>query len=697
MNREQMKRGYDSMTPDHAARQRMLQRIMEQGGQTMNNEYSAQPQKNKGWLGTLAACLAVLILVAGLVSLMRGRNPDINLEDPTGETTAPINPNAMEEFMDTAFYKAAVACSEGDVFSDSVLIDREKLEEIAGQYMLITYSGDDVGTDDYSYFLRELQLDSFIRGESGKTAVEIDSCWWYDEARFNVAGTVTFDGENPIRATPLDFNFYRTGPEYLLLACCQMGRLENYETWLYPVSSGDTAILAMGSNKAYVIVSRPEEILFVEVSNWIYLDSEPVMTREAVEAVAQLFDFSLSKSTAQAPADWGVDIIVGQLSRTSADITFRDYGILEDGELSYNDQVHILRLEDGEWKEVMRQGYHPESLRDVINGEGDSHDWKRRFGELPDGQYRFGRPVILTLSDGTSFEQVVYAEFSLPEDLYTGPVPLEELPADYSWEQAVKDGCYVQVNGEYSANQGVFHSISDAFIYGKPKTIRIVHFFTQEEPYSLVYDLTNDGNVYTISWMENGKRQTKEYLYLRHLSDYPKDENATYAGVEHYLLVNDDSALNWSDFLVSLASSEHVAAADYMVLYSRYMGDFAYEVVPLDVKQVDLEFQGEILYTSTDPEIREKISQLELETEYLDYPPKTHNIGIGLNMILTLETGHTVTYELDTNEYYCRVNGIYWRFGGLDDPTSVAKLWDCLGIDAWPEEVYEVYPNAHRG
>ena len=45
MNREQMKRGYDSMTPDHAARQRMLQRIMEQGGQTMNNEYSAQPQK----------------------------------------------------------------------------------------------------------------------------------------------------------------------------------------------------------------------------------------------------------------------------------------------------------------------------------------------------------------------------------------------------------------------------------------------------------------------------------------------------------------------------------------------------------------------------------------------------------------------------------------------------------------------------
>ena len=65
MNREQMKRGYDAMTPDGAARQRMLQRILEEGAGKTQKEYFAKPVKQDGWKSVAVAVLG-LVLIFGV-------------------------------------------------------------------------------------------------------------------------------------------------------------------------------------------------------------------------------------------------------------------------------------------------------------------------------------------------------------------------------------------------------------------------------------------------------------------------------------------------------------------------------------------------------------------------------------------------------------------------------------------------------
>ena len=399
----------------------------------------------------------------------------------------------------------------------------------------------------------------------------------------------------------------------------------------------------------------------------------------------------------EANMDWGVTLIPSLVSRTGAKAVFRNTGIVTEGVLTYDAYMILERYEKDKWVEVIHSGHSWEDLTLYVeNGIGESYSWENSYGELPDGRYRMGITITLTLPDGIAFDRVIYGEFSLPGSICSGAVPLEDLPKDYSWEQAVMDGCFVQMNGKASGNNDVFYTFTGPLVNNQPKSIRIVHIFNQDENFTTVYDLSYDGNVYTISWLENGKRQTKEYRYLRQLVDYPKSENATFSFAEHYVLLNDDSTLTWNDLWQSLASSKYCSAIDHITIFSRYEGDSPYEVDHQAIKQIDLEFQGEILYTSADPEVCEKISLLAYEMEYLSYPPNSHNIGIGLNMILTLETGQTIVYELDTDTYYCRANGIYWRYGKTDEPVNVGKLWACLGIDAWPEEVYKAYPDAYR-
>ena len=706
MNRNRIKSAYDTMSPDETARQRMLERIMEQGGHNVKKEYVAHPQKSRGWLGTAAAIVVLVVLVAGVVTMLNRNAPNYLEDDPSGETTNALLPETIAQFKDTAFYQAAVEYYKYSLlFSGAVPNPQDRMTEIANNHGLLTYTGDDRGTDDYSWFLEELGIDSILREDASDVTWEISACWYYDQTRFNVAGTVSFEGETPVRATPLDFNFYRTTPDYLLPACCEMGPLENYETWLCPLPSGDAAILAMGSNRAYVIVCRTEEIFFVEVTNWIYLDSEPAMTREAVEAVALLFDYDFGSQSAP-KADWGVSLVPTDVSRTGATAIFRCSGTPEGGELSYGEFLSLERLENGTWVTVNPvPGYIDpadnipddvvEASYSVVDGYGMVHEWQGRFGELSDGYYRMGKLVTLTYPDGTTEEQIIYGEFNLPTAGSSGPIPLEELPKRYSAEQAELDGCFVQRDGEASANQNLFVKFAETSWSGQPAYIRIVHWFYNDESFCAVYDLNYDGRVYTITWLENGQRQTREYLYLQCFFGEAENESAEYDAYEHYVLVNDRTA-TWQQLWQSLASSQYGAAIDHITLCSTYMYRRETVEIPHDVERIDLEFQGKILFSTTDFDRLEKICLLFYNAEVLGYEPKTHSIGVGLNLILTTETGETLVVELDPDDDLCRVNGEYVWYGKPDEPSYVSTLWYYLGIEAWPDEVYEAYPDAYR-
>lgn len=297
MNEDMIKSAYDAMSPDEAARQRMLKRLMDKGGQKVKKEYSAQPEKSNGWFGSLAAILVLAVLAVGLVTMLNNRTPSQLSDDQTTEAaegTLYFGQAVIEDFQKSSFYRAAMEYYDWTLaFSGEAPNSREKMAEFAAKYGLKSYDGDDWGTDSYDYFLETLTLETFLREDVTGVIWAVESCWYYDQERFNVAGTVAMNWEDSPRTVPVDFNFYRTTPDYLLPALGEMGHLEDYECWEYTLTTGETAILVRDAENAYVIVYRAEELWFLVVDNWKRDESDRTMTREALEAFAELFTYEM--------------------------------------------------------------------------------------------------------------------------------------------------------------------------------------------------------------------------------------------------------------------------------------------------------------------------------------------------------------------------------------------------------------------
>ena len=109
-----------------------------------------------------------------------------------------------------------------------------------------------------------------------------------------------------------------------------------------------------------------------------------------------------------------------------------------------------------------------------------------------------------------------------------------------------------------------------------------------------------------------------------------------------------------------------------------------------------MEFEGIELVSTTDFDRLEKIWLLFSEAEFLGYEPKTHSVGVGLNLILYTQSGETVTIELDPDDDLCKIQGEFVFYGAPDEPSYIEKLWYYLDIESWPDEVYDRCPNAYR-
>lgn len=398
--------------------------------------------------------------------------------------------------------------------------------------------------------------------------------------------------------------------------------------------------------------------------------------------------------------DWGVSIVPERVSRTGATAIFTYPGSIpgqEDAELTYGDFLSLERLENGKWVEVEEnpgyEYYVGDSSYPVTDGYGMVHEWEVRFGELPDGHYRLGKQVTLVRPDGTSEEQIIYGEFFLPDSILTGPIPLEDLPEKYSAEQAMLDGCFVQSDGVARDNKELFHQFATVTAGGVPSSIRIVNWYYGDDPHYTALDLNFDGSAYTISWLEDGQRISKQFLYLKHFAGEKERENMAYDAYEHYVLVNDNT-VTWQRIWEGLISSQSGAAIEHMTVYSDYIYFPKKPQLPANLVQAVLEFEGESIVTVTDFDRLEKLYLLFDSAELLGYEPKTHSVGVDLNLILTAQSGETMTIELDPDSDLCRIDGEYIFYGAPDEPDYIEKLWYYLGLTAWPDAVYQKCPNA---
>ena len=396
--------------------------------------------------------------------------------------------------------------------------------------------------------------------------------------------------------------------------------------------------------------------------------------------------------------DWGISLVPDRVSRTGATALFIYSGTVpgEDGaELTYGDFLSLDRLVNGEWvpcDELAGYEYFVgDSSYPVVDGYGMVHEWPNRFGELADGTYRIGKLVTLHRADGTTEDQIIYGSFTLPNAIQTGLIPLNELPELYSGEQAMIDGCFVTTDGVARENKELFQDFAVCSWNGMPGVIRTVNWHYGEDSYWSAYDLSFDGNVYTLTTLEN----KYTFRYLKQFTGEKAWEGADHDAFDYYVLVNDDS-VTFEDIMSGKLDMSDLENPAHWTVYA----DFIYlpksPKLPTEPARAVLEFEGQELVSTTDFDRLEKIWILFREAELLGYEPKTHSVGMGLNLILSSKNGETLTIELDPDSDICRINGEFVFYGAYDEPDYIEKLWYYLGIEAWPDEVYEKCINAYR-
>lgn len=173
----------------------------------------------------------------------------------------------------------------------------------------------------------------------------------------------------------------------------------------------------------------------------------------------------------------------------------------------------------------------------------------------------------------------------------TQPVPLpplEELPADYSLEQAREDGCVIHEDSDIASGQEAWEEFLKASSAGKAAAVRLANYYTLDDPsrydpdyyesikddYPLLYvsDLTFDGKVYTVSGLEDGERWTQTYSHLKRFEDKAETHSAVYDSYIRYVLV-DDETVTWGQLMHGVLSSRF---GDYIPFHSVYT-DYIYD------------------------------------------------------------------------------------------------------------------------
>ena len=412
-----------------------------------------------------------------------------------------------------------------------------------------------------------------------------------------------------------------------------------------------------------------------------------------------VWDFlGVSEPTEQVmTGDWGVSLVPDRVSRIGATALFVYSGSIpgeEGAELTYGDYLSLERADNGIWVPVDELAgydyYVGDSSYPVVNGYGMVHEWEDRFGKLQDGQYRLGKLVTLTRPDGSKEERMIYGEFSIPDSVLTDPTPLEELPELYSGEQAAIDGCLVCRDGIPMDNVEAFREFADACMRGEPGCFRIVNWYYGEDPHYMAEDIIFDDNNYTVKSIESKVgivTTSSEFPYLKHFTG-EKEERFPYDAYDHYVLVKDND-ITWQEIF------DGKYQANWRPIFQNYIYYPKSPDLPDNPDYAILEFKDSGLVTITDSERLEKLVLLFENAEYLGYEPKTHSIGVGLNLIFTIRDEDFVI-ELDPDSDLCRINGEYVWYGKPDEPDYILKLWEYLGITQWPDIVYMVCENALR-
>ena len=268
--------------------------------------------------------------------------------------------------------------------------------------------------------------------------------------------------------------------------------------------------------------------------------------------------------------------------------------------------------------------------------------------------------------------------------------PLEELPEHYSIEEATIDKVVIQIDGDVTANEDVWWEFLEKRSAGEAATVRLMLFSFPNEQYPAmndrkrIYDLSFDGEDYTLTEASNGILYTDRYKYLLY-AQREGDESASYDSAEYYWLSNISGTHE---------ELEKATTHDAFLIYTNLIYLPKTPGLPR-ADRLELRLNGQTLVSLRGYDQTGGLWELLNSAEYLGYEPKTFYLGPDL--VVTADDGTTATLNLDLDSDLFRYKGYFYDYGpGTNSNGGVNNLpvlLGMLGLEDWPEEVKRAYPD----
>ncbi len=391
--------------------------------------------------------------------------------------------------------------------------------------------------------------------------------------------------------------------------------------------------------------------------------------------------------------DGSISLIVENPAPSRVTVRFLQSGETPD-QVCYLRPGYSLEQETADgWVRLNPEQRYDEGLLDPIDFNWyrqDSNGMMLAWENIPplgEGHYRIGMDITIEDTDQQQENRRIYGEFALPPaKSQNGKLPLNAIPETYSQEEADLDGCFVISEGRVSHGLDLWTAFQDKLSRRESASLRLCKAAVLGDmtPVDEIYDIDYDGTVFTVTWFSDNQLKSMDYPYLIH--DMGRQPEAGYYDQwEKWILAKSQSSLEELE----------AGSQPYLAIYENRSHTPTGLPFQENAVKVRLEFEGTTYVEITDPAAIQDIAQLFRSADYCYGGIKTHNIGIRLDLIAEDSIGNFVKIELDPEYDSCRVGEDYFDYGKPDEEEYILKLWKLLGIDQWPQAVYDKYPNAY--
>ena len=161
--------------------------------------------------------------------------------------------------------------------------------------------------------------------------------------------------------------------------------------------------------------------------------------------------------------------------------------------------------------------------------------------------------------------------------------PSKAIPSD-RLTAAQASGMITLENGDVTFGQELWETFYRKTCAGNSASVKIAHYYTldngnydetyyevykEDYPAMYTFDLTYDGDTYTLTWNEYGTEHVREYKYLRKFEDTLMTQRSSVPPqkISRYVLTNNNTA-SWDDLIRGSYSSQLGDYIDHFTIYA---------------------------------------------------------------------------------------------------------------------------------